>query len=161
MYDKLKEDCADLPGILAYIEDTMMPRQPEWAEYICKYMPSFDQRTTSRLKGSHGQLKKSLVNRTGEPYDLVKDLHVLVQRDRNKQKARIDKAELRVSTGYNQLMLLKLHTKVTPVALDLLRKQIALANDLAFVSGTCSGGFQATYDLPCKHRIHQWLARDP
>jgi hypothetical protein len=160
LYRKLKEDYAELPALLAYIEDSMMPWQHEWAEYICRHIPSFGQRTTSRLEGSHCHLKKALVNRSGDPYDLVKDLHFLIQRDRNEQKAKVDKAELRISTGHNQLMLSKLHTKVTPFALDLLRKQIALAKDPAYVPGTCSGGFQATYNLPCKHRIHSWLAKD-
>jgi hypothetical protein len=120
LYRKLKEDYAQLPALLAYIEDSMMPWQHEWAEYICRYMPSFGQRTTSRLEGSHCHMKKALINRSGEPYDLVKDLHFLIQRDRNEQKAKVDKAELRISTSHNQLMLSKLHTKVTPYALDLL-----------------------------------------
>jgi hypothetical protein len=39
-------------------------------------------------------MKKALVNRSGELYNLVKDLYFLIQRDCNKQKAKVDKAEL-------------------------------------------------------------------
>lgn len=75
LYCGLKVSYAEIPVILTYIEDNMMPKKEEFAEYICKYMPSFGQRTTSCLESSHGRLKRALLNRSGHPNDIVKDIY--------------------------------------------------------------------------------------
>ncbi|KAF2024094.1 hypothetical protein EK21DRAFT_94400 [Setomelanomma holmii] len=128
LYEEMKEQYAHVPGNLAYIENNLMPTKVEWAEYTCKYIPSFRQRTTSRLDAFHGRLKKSLVNCTGHLYDIVKDLHQLARRDRHTHKALVDSAE------YD------------------------LATDPAVQPGTCSGAFNCKYDLPCKNRIRKGRA---
>jgi hypothetical protein len=127
LYARIKTNYTNILYILAYIKDTMMLLKGDWTEYICQYMPSFSQRTTSRLKSSHEKLKHALVNRTGYPYDILKDIHQVIQRDCNTHKVLVDAAENRVTTRHNVKAFQHLHTAITLPGLELLCKQYDLA----------------------------------
>jgi hypothetical protein len=167
LYAWIKTDYTTIPYILAYIEDNMMLLEDEWAEYICQYMPGFGQRTTSRLKSSHGKLKRVLVNRTGHSYDILKDIHQLIRRDRNTHKVLVDAAENRVTTRHNVEAFQRLHTTITLPGLELLREQYDLAKvqlskaDMpGYVPQVCSGAFEAQFDMPCVHLLPGMMQED-
>jgi hypothetical protein len=161
LYKKLPDDYSGVPFILEYIKNGPMKHVEEWAKYTCQYLPSFGQCSTSWLESSHGRLKRSLVNRSGHPHNIVKDMHQLIQHERNEHKARVDAAQVCVTTSANILHFQKLHTCVTPASLALLRTQIELAKDLAFTPNTCTGAFTAEYNLPCCHQLYVKLCNDP
>jgi hypothetical protein len=155
LYCDLKVSYAESPVIMTYIEDNMMPKKEEFAEYICKCMPGFGQRTASRLESSHGRLKRALLNRLGHPNDIVKDIHQLIRKDRNIVKAEIDAAEIRITSSVNITHFAKLHNMITPPGLALLKGQLDFAKDPAYVDGTCSKAFSSKYDLLCKHELYR------
>jgi hypothetical protein len=53
---------AEYPDLLQYLDAHQLPCYAEWAECICKYIPDFGQRATSRVEGAHQTLKLALTS---------------------------------------------------------------------------------------------------
>jgi hypothetical protein len=157
--DMIWASYAEYPDLLQYLDAHQLPYYAEWAECICKYIPDFGQRATSRIEGAHRTLKLALTSwRAGQIYDVVKDIHSLVLIQRSEHDARLQKDETRIASDCIIPEFARLHRKITHQGLRKLKEQLLMAksdeyNDLE----ECSGAFSAKFGLPCKHTLHRQL----
>jgi hypothetical protein len=127
-WDAIETDHAHLPELLKYLEDHQLKYLDEWAEFVCQYFPDFGARVTSRVEGAHHQLKLALSSWfVGHLYDVVKDIHKMVEIQRHEHDAALATDEMRVAIDLQIPEFAQLQRKITHQGLRELKEQLNMA----------------------------------
>ena len=141
-----------------------MPVSEQFAEYAVRQLRNYGVCVTSRMEGSHGQIKSILKQRNGNLRDLhgaTKEQHER-RRDAYNEKLHDSQAGMPVPFLTNQLYQV-IRGRVSRQALKQIQRQEKLAKDALSSGGpptSCSGMWAQQMGLPCSHVIRHKLEQE-
>jgi hypothetical protein len=113
---------------------------------------NFGHHVSSTGEGAHSELKSYLNTSTGSLLHIAEAIELWVNSKKHQYDEKVGYATMRVSYEHNIPLLKNLIHRVSPYALNLILKQLALLNKEDF-NIVYLKRFLKSYGLPCAHQL--------
>ena len=152
----------DYPTAIIYLADKLInPLKHKFVAYWTNQATHFNNRATSRGESNNGKLKRHLhACSTGNLHAVVDSISVLLKNEYSQYLIEHNEAKMRLASNVRNIIPFRdLFTKVSPFALEAMRKQYNLVRNHQMKP--CTGYFTTTMGLPCAHKIEACMNREP
>jgi len=145
------------PTVLKYLKESWIPFKEHFVAAYTDPHLHLGQRTTSRVESSHHILKSHIHSRFGDMKTAFHGIHLAVTSQHQEIKAKIGDERIKFPFAFSDPLFSLVVKKISQFALQRTKEQHRLALDSQSTDETCTGLYQASMGLPCKHVIRQVL----
>jgi hypothetical protein len=157
----LLNDYSDQQQLCQYLRQTQHPTRREWAAAWTSHHRHYGAITTSPIEGMHKVLKDYLMTSKGDLLRVVGRIEQMVKNQYNKYRKDIASSKHSIKFKHTPastpLLPPGLHDILTKPAIERIWKQDQLQQkeQRQLYRQPCSGLFEKTYGLPCRHTIQE------